>query len=33
MDFKPVKAKRLYEEVLEQIKELIAGGELNRAID
>jgi GntR family transcriptional repressor for pyruvate dehydrogenase complex len=28
MDFKPVKAKRLYEEVLEQIRELIAGGEL-----
>lgn len=28
MDFKPVKAKRLYEEVLEQIKQLIAGGEL-----
>jgi GntR family transcriptional repressor for pyruvate dehydrogenase complex len=28
MDFKPVKTKRLYEEVLEQIKQLIAGGEL-----
>jgi GntR family transcriptional repressor for pyruvate dehydrogenase complex len=28
MDFKPVKAKRLYEEVLEQIRQLIAGGEL-----
>jgi GntR family transcriptional repressor for pyruvate dehydrogenase complex len=28
MDFKPIKAKRLYEEVVDQIKQLMAGGEL-----
>lgn len=28
MDFTPIKTKRLYEEVLEQFKRLIAGGEL-----
>jgi GntR family transcriptional repressor for pyruvate dehydrogenase complex len=28
MNFKPIKAKRLYEEVVEQIKQLMAGGEL-----
>ncbi len=29
MDFKPIKAKRIYEEIVEQIKQLMAGGELN----
>ena len=29
MDFKPIKAKKIYEEIVEQIKQLMAGGELN----
>lgn len=28
MDFKPIKAKKIYEEIVEQIKQLMAGGEL-----
>jgi GntR family transcriptional repressor for pyruvate dehydrogenase complex len=28
MDFKPIKTKKIYEEIVEQIKQLMAGGEL-----
>ena len=28
MDFKPIKAKKIYEEIVEQIRLLMAGGEL-----
>jgi GntR family transcriptional regulator, transcriptional repressor for pyruvate dehydrogenase complex len=28
MEFKPIKAKKIYEEIVEQIKQLMAGGEL-----
>ncbi|AEG59836.1 GntR domain protein [Desulforamulus ruminis DSM 2154] len=29
VEFKPIKAKKIYEEIVEQIKDMIAGGELN----
>lgn len=29
MEFKPIKAKKIYEEIIEQIKDMIARGELN----